>query len=320
MFRLVLILCFMAGVLALPSTAQAQVSTKAYAPENMSSLSYPERVRVIEKEYYEQSGGRDIPDDQLEFYLDSIESGWTFSRIRTDMATSLGGNNQEPWRPGNNWTARSVICSSINSRYRECRTPFRGRAILTQQISRTQCREGRNWGQRRDVIWVKDGCRGRFSEIRGGGGWGDDDQWGDGRRVTCESNNNQYRECRTGFRGPAALYRRISKNRCDEGRDWGSRSGYVWVRNGCRAEFQDSYNYGSNNDYDYGNSWGDRNYSVTCSSIDGNYRTCAWDHRNGSPRLIQQLSRQSCISGRTWGYDSRGLWVSDGCRARFGPR
>ncbi|HNV83827.1 MAG TPA: hypothetical protein PKI87_06175, partial [Arenimonas sp.] len=80
MFRLVLLLCFMAGAFVLPSPAMA-ANTKAYAPENLGNLSYPERVRVIEKEYYEQSGGRDIPDDQLEFYLDSIESGWTFSRI-----------------------------------------------------------------------------------------------------------------------------------------------------------------------------------------------------------------------------------------------
>ena len=111
MIRLILILCFLAGAFALPSTLQAQVSSKAYAPENMRNLSYPEQVRVIEKEYYEQSGGRSIPDDQLEFYLDSIESGWTFSRIKNDIATSLGGSQQGPWRPDNDWNARSVIRS-----------------------------------------------------------------------------------------------------------------------------------------------------------------------------------------------------------------
>lgn len=314
MIRLILILCFMAGAFALPSTLSAQVSSKAYAPENMRNLSHPEQVRVIEKEYYEQSGGRSIPDDQLEFYLDSIESGWTFSRIKNDIATSLGGSQQGPWRPDNDWNARSVICSSISNRYQECRTPFRGRAVLAQQISNSRCVEGRNWGQRREVIWVNAGCRARFSEVSGSGGW-DNNNGDDNRRVTCESNNNQYRECRTGFRGQAELSRRISKNRCDEGRDWGSRSGYVWVRNGCRAEFRDANESGNGN----GN-WGDGNYSVTCTSDGSNYKTCAWDHRYGTPRLIQQLSRKSCISGRTWGYDSRGLWVSNGCRARFGQR
>ncbi|MEO6172728.1 MAG: DUF3011 domain-containing protein, partial [Arenimonas sp.] len=241
MYRLLLLLCFVLGAYAMPTPVEAQIS-KAYAPENLNQLTYPERVRVIEKEYYEQSGGRNIPDDQLEFYLDSIDSGWTFSRIRNDMATSLGddNNNDGDWNPSNGWSAHSVICSSNNSRYQECRTPFRGRAVLTQQISNTRCREGRNWGQRRDVIWVNGGCRGRFSEVSGGGGWNDGDNRGDGRRVTCESNNSQYRECRTGFRGPAQLYRRISNSGCEQSRDWGSRSGYVWVRNGCRAEFYDS--------------------------------------------------------------------------------
>lgn len=316
MFRLVLLMFFLAGALTLPSTVQAQVGAKSYAPENLRQLSYSERVRVIEREYDEQSGGREIPDDQLEFYLDSIDSGWTFSRIKQDMATSLGGNNSG-WNPGGNWSPRNVICSSIKSRYVECRTPFNGRAILTQQMSKTRCQEGRNWGQRQGMIWVNQGCRARFSQVSGGGGWDNGNNWGD-NRVTCESNNSQYRECRTNFRGPAQLYRKLSNNSCDAGRDWGStRNGYVWVRNGCRAEFYDSYNGNGNGN---GNGWGNSNYSVTCSSEGSNYKTCAWDHRYGSPRLVQQLSRQSCVSGRTWGYDSRGLWVSDGCRARFGPR
>lgn len=316
MFRLVLILSFLLGIYSIPTYAQS-VNSKAYAPENMSDLSNPERVRVIEKEYYEQSSGRDIPDDQLEFYLDSIESGWTFSRIKNDIATSLGDNNNGDWNPDGDWTARSVICSSTNNRYIECRTPFRGRAVVTQQISKIRCQEGSNWGQRQSMIWVNGGCRARFSEVSGGGGWDNDNDndSGNNRRITCESRNNQYRECRTGFRGAAQLYRRISSNRCDSGRDWGSRSGYVWVRNGCRAEFYDSTNGNGN-----GNGWGNNNYTVTCSSDGSNYRTCAWDHRYGTPRLIQQLSRQSCVSGRTWGYDNRGLWVSGGCRARFGSR
>jgi hypothetical protein len=315
MFRSVLLIFFLAGAFTLPSTVQAQVGAKAYAPENLRQLSYSERVRVVEKEYYEQSGGRDIPDDQLEFYLDSIESGWTFSRIQEDISTSLGGNNGGNWNSGGNWSPHNVICSSIKNRYVECRAPFNGRAVLTQQMSKTRCEEGRNWGQRQGMIWVNQGCRGRFSETTGGGGWDNDNNWGNTNRVVCESNGSQYRECRTNFRGPAQLYRKISSNSCDAGRDWGSRSGYVWVRNGCRAEFYDSYG-GNGND----NGWGNNNYTITCTSDGSDFKTCAWDHRYGSPRLVRQISKKSCISGRTWGYDNRGLWVNDGCRAVFGTR
>ena len=59
---------------ALPAPAAAQ-STRAYAPENLRQLSFSDRVRVVEREYADQSRGRQIPDDQLEFYLDQIDSG-----------------------------------------------------------------------------------------------------------------------------------------------------------------------------------------------------------------------------------------------------
>jgi hypothetical protein len=320
MYRLLLLCSLLFGAFALPTTVDAQGSTKAYAPENLSQLSYSERVRVLENEYYDQSGGRSLPDDQLEFYLDSIESGWSFSRIKQDMATSLGGNYNGDWNPGGDWSPRNVICSSVKNRYTECRTPFNGRALVTQQISKTRCQEGVNWGQRQGMIWVNKGCRARFSETSGGGGWGNGNNADTSNRVTCESTSNKFRECPTYFRGRPLLYRKFSKESCDEGPDWGYRTGSVWVRNGCRAEFYDSYGNGNGNDWNNGNGWGNNNYSVTCSSEGGNYKTCAWDHRYGSPRLIQQLSKQSCVSGRTWGYDNRGLWVSDGCRARFGSR
>lgn len=322
MFRLLLICGFLFGTMALPSELQAQGNTKAYAPENLSQLSYQERVRVIENEYYDQSGGRSVPDDQLEFYLDSIESGWSFSRIKQDIATSLGGNNGDDWNPGGDWSPRNVICSSVKNRYVECRTPFNGRAVVTQQISKSRCQEGANWGQRQGMIWVNKGCRARFSETSGGGGWdngyggNNGNNGGTNNRVTCESTSNKFRECPTYFRGRPLLYQKFSKESCNEGPDWGYRTGSVWVRNGCRAEFYDSY--GSNNGN--GSGRGNNNYSVTCAGEGSNYKTCAWDPRYGTPRLIQQISRASCSAGRTWGYDNRGLWVSNGCRARFGTR
>ncbi len=334
MYRLLLLCSLLLPAFALPSTVYAQGSTKSYAPDNLGQLSYSERVRVLENEYYDQSGGRNLPDDQLEFYLDSIESGWSFSRIKQDMATSLGGNNQGNWNPGGDWSPSNVICSSVKNRYTECRTPFNGRAVVAQQLSKTRCQEGANWGQRQGMIWVNKGCRARFGETNGGGGWDNggggwdngNNNGGVNNRVTCESTSNKFRECTTNFRGPPQLYRKFSKTSCDEGRDWGYRTGTVWVRNGCRAEFYDSYNGNGNswgNDNNWGgnnNNWGNNNYSVTCSGDGSNYRTCAWDPRYGTPRLIQQISRASCVAGRTWGYDSRGLWVSNGCRARFGTR
>ena len=176
-----------------------------------------------------------------------------------------------------------------------------------QQISDTRCIENNNWGQSRGTLWVSSGCRARFGEDPNSN-WSNDGNLGNGQRITCESRDGHYRECRTNFRGSVRLYRQISSSSCVAGRDWGSRPGQIWVDNGCRAEFVDNYVAGGN-------------YSVTCASDNGQSRTCAWDRRYGEPRLVEQLSNTACVQGRSWGFDSgRGLWVDNGCRGRFGPR
>ncbi|WP_374605090.1 DUF3011 domain-containing protein [Arenimonas sp.] len=234
---LVLVLAVSAATLSLPTPASAQRSqagARAYAPEDLRQLRVADQVRVLETEYYEQSGGRRLPDDQLDFYLDQIRSGWTFSRIRADIARSLGGNRpgQGGWGPPSDWQARSVVCSSIKDRYAQCATPFRGRARLVENISKTRCIENRNWGSRRGLVWVDNGCRGRFAEDGRPGGQGGD------YSITCSSLQERYSTCAWNARyGEPVLVQRLSKARCDEGRDWGYRRGQVWVDNGCRARF-----------------------------------------------------------------------------------
>lgn len=284
--------------------ARAQ-QTRAYAPENLRSLPHNDQVRVIDLEYAEQSGGRRIPDDQLRFYIDQVNrSNWGFSRIKQDIAQSLGGSGGG-WNPGPQ-PGGSVVCESRDNRHHECATGFRGRAELVQNLSGTRCVEGQNWGSRSGSVWVDRGCRGRFEEGFGGGGGG-----GNGS-VRCESKDSRYRECATGFRGRAVLSRQLSDQRCVEGRTWGQRGGMVWVDNGCRAEFSRAGG---------GGGWGPdpgAGYSVTCSSENGRRRTCAWNTRYGRPQLLEQLSGSSCREGSSWGYQGNLIWVDRGCRGRFG--
>jgi len=58
------------------------------------------------------------------------------------------------------------------------------------------------------------------------------------------------------------------------------------------------------------------NDQVYCASDDGRRNYCGADTRGGV-RLVRQRSDAPCISGRTWGYDRRGIWVDRGCRAEF---
>lgn len=315
MFRQILASVMLLACLAAGSTRVAAqgVGSQARAPDDLSSLSTRDRIRIIEREYAAQSGQQQIPDEQLEFYLDQVQaSRWTLSRIRADIIASRRGNNGGAWRPSTSgWTQLTMVCSSRDRRYVECRTPFKGRARIVHQISDTRCIENNNWGQRRGLVWVNAGCRARFGEDASGD-WGNDGNWGNGQRITCESRDGRYRECRTNFRGMARMVRKLSDKSCDVGRDWGSRPGQIWVNNGCRAEFEDSHSNGPG---------ANNNYSVNCASLDGRYKACSWDRRQGPPRLVNQLSNTPCVEGRTWGYDqSRGLWVDNGCRARFGPK
>src|SRR3546814_17070605 len=57
----------------------------------------------------------------------------------------------------------------------------------------------------------------------------------------------------------------------------------------------------------YGNS------TVRCESKDRRTRHCNIDKRGGV-RLTRRLSDASCVPGASWGYYTRGVWVSTGCR------
>jgi hypothetical protein len=56
--------------------------------------------------------------------------------------------------------------------------------------------------------------------------------------------------------------------------------------------------------------------SIRCESTDNHTRHCDMDTRGGV-FLSRRLSDASCTEGRTWGYDSRGVWVTGGCRGEF---
>jgi hypothetical protein len=58
------------------------------------------------------------------------------------------------------------------------------------------------------------------------------------------------------------------------------------------------------------------NYTINCESNGNRYQYCN-ANTSGYVRIVNQMSRNACIQGRTWGYDWNGVWVSNGCRARF---
>jgi hypothetical protein len=60
-----------------------------------------------------------------------------------------------------------------------------------------------------------------------------------------------------------------------------------------------------------------RTITVVCESKDSRRHRCAADTL-GQITIGRQLSRKSkCVEGRSWGYDSKAIWVDHGCRAEF---
>lgn len=168
-------------------------------------------------------------------------------------------------------------CESRGFSYNLCQvdTGRGGRVNLVDQISNSNCIEGRTWGYNRAGVWVDQGCAGIFRvERRGGGrhdggrdGRYDDDRGGryddgrggrynDGRgdrhgdwrpgdgwdqriNVRCGSHNFGYNLCQvdTGRGSDVRIARQISGSPCVEGRTWGWNRAGIWVDEGCEAVF-----------------------------------------------------------------------------------
>lgn len=56
--------------------------------------------------------------------------------------------------------------------------------------------------------------------------------------------------------------------------------------------------------------------SLTCTSEPAGRRQCAADTSAGVA-LVKTTGPSACLLGKTWGYDSAGVWVADGCGGEF---
>jgi hypothetical protein len=141
-----------------------------------------------------------------------------------------------------------------------------------------------------------------------------------GQTVRCESTDSRLRRCRINAAGEVRIVRQLSREQCIQGRNWTYSRDEIRVSNGCRADFQvlprdDRYGYDDRGRYGNGNGYGyGRDQVVRCDSRsmgrtycgDATSRYTMVGYRNGN-----------CIADRTYGQDSRGLWVAGSCSAQF---
>lgn len=137
------------------------------------------------------------------------------------------------------------------------------------------------------------------------------------QQITCESRNYQQQFCPAGVPVAQAwvVYQR-SKSPCIQGQSWGYQGNGIWVDQGCAADF--SY----------------RGYgpppvvvpqpampaarTIVCESLNYEAKVCSTGQPVIRAWLVAQRSRSPCIQGQSWGFETSGIWVMQGCQGEFG--
>jgi len=184
----------------------------------------------------------------------SLGAGVTAAAQTAPLATLVdvaGTAQYGEWQPGPGWDRDiDVRCASLGYNYNMCQvdTGRGSRVYLRQQISKTRCIEGSNWGWNRAGVWVSGGCEGIFRvQRRWGpappppppGPWRPGPGWDQSISVRCASQGYSYNMCMvdTGRGSRVYVARQISNTPCVEGRTWGWNRAGIWVDAGCEAIF-----------------------------------------------------------------------------------
>jgi Protein of unknown function (DUF3011) len=150
------------------------------------------------------------------------------------------------------------------------------------------------------------------------------EDYDDGSQVICESKKGRTQYCSIDTTYGVELVEQYSRSACIEGESWGYDRRGVWVQSGCRAAFVASEpprrgrGRDDRRDRDYGYDDGGQieQVLIRCESHNHEPFYCQMPSQ-GRVQLINQLSRAACRQGSDWGYDRRGVWVANGCRAEF---
>jgi len=200
-----------------------------------------------------------------------------------------------------------VRCQSRDMEWVHCDMPVGNGVELVRQLSDNSCVRGSEWGTDRTGVWVTLGCRAEFRS-RGSAASAGGTERKVRRVVRCESNGRPT-SCPVILQGaPVRLLRQLGAMPCREDHSWGVKRNEIWVTRGCQADFEVGAADGS----------GFLNVprTLVCESKSRQRRFCGAGISKEA-RLIKQLSGSACEQGRSWGWDARGVWVDEGCRAEF---
>lgn len=202
---------------------------------------------------------------------------------------------------------KTIKCSSDKHRLKTCAVDDTINAQLTKKLSKSPCLRGKTWGFDKDGVWVRYGCRGEFQvEYKAppppranAGKFVRTD-------VFCASPRGKYLHCKADTRGKIRLLHQVSRKDCQFGKSWGKDEHGIWVDRGCSGLFRIVRRTDPPT----------RREHFQCASKDFLFVHCEVQ----VPATInfgKQISNTRCIRDKNWGFDSKGVWVKDGCSAQF---
>ena len=199
-------------------------------------------------------------------------------------------------------------CNSDKHRTRVCPVERIIKVELVQQLSSARCAKGKTWGYDQNGVWVKLGCRGRFRVEHGR--VDSPPHKNDGKiartDVFCADKGRGSNHCPADTRGKVRLLHQFSRKECRRGTSWGIDRRGIWVDKGCIALFRVSRRTDPPA----------RRETFRCGSEDFMYVRCEILFPS-KIRFHKQLSRVKCVKEKNWGFDAKGVWVKEGCRAQF---
>ncbi|HSR53296.1 MAG TPA: DUF3011 domain-containing protein [Acidobacteriota bacterium] len=225
-------------------------------------------------------------------------------------------NNPHPNR-GFDLERVDIECKSKDYRRENCRVSGRiDRVELRDTDSDAACIRGRSWGWERDFVWVDAGCDGDFRvyyrSLGSSQGFGADRRR---QRLSCTSRDFRQEHCFVDGRIlDVRLLHQRSRAACRQFRSYGFRRNYVWVDNGCSADFEIVYERDRGFNRAPGNRFGDR---LTCSSHDYRFQSCRTEDFIRRVHLANRKSEAPCRLGQSWGWEQDYIWVDEGCAAEF---
>lgn len=159
---------------------------------------------------------------------------WVTQGCRAEFATGYGGRRSAARDRG------IFRCESADGRWHLCPLKEPGRVDLIKQLSRSVCVRDHSWGRDNRGVWVALGCRGEFRMAGGWRGGGEDSRYGEPGVdfVRCESKGGNERHCPAQVDDSVRMVRQLSNTACIQDQTWGWDGKGVWVRGGCRAEFE----------------------------------------------------------------------------------